>query len=471
MLFPDFSLIFWIHFFQLWKKQTPTFEPKMLTLLIILVSLTLILVAIIKFDIHPFLALFVGAIIYGLMMGMEPELIIKSISEGFGGVLGSVGLLILLGVILGTFLEKTGGAMVIAEKVLRWVGEKSVNLSLMLSSWILSIPVFGDSTIIMMNPIAKSLSAKSTLSYAATIVAVSLGAMASHSLVPPTPGPIATAGILGADLGQVIFYGGLVSLITLIPLLFFVQKWVSKIPLRPVIAANEKTIAKSDRPSFFSSLLPVLIPLTLIILASIANYPSKPLGEGAFIKAIQFLGTPVIALLIGAVLSFTLPKKFNRKLLSASGWVGEAILLSAPVILITGAGAVFGKMLQNSGVGDLVTSTMSDANWGIFLPFLIAFGLKTAQGSTTVAMITTASIVAPILGPLGLDSEIMKVFTCVAIGAGALGISHANDSGFWVVTQLSGMTTKQGNLSHSLGTLIAGITAIMTVYFLTLIVG
>jgi GntP family gluconate:H+ symporter len=443
----------------------------MLTLLIIGIALALILIAIIKFDIHPFLALFVGAIIYGLMMGMSPDLIVKSISDGFGGVLGSVGLLILLGVILGTFLEKTGGAMVIAEKVLKWVGEKSVNLSLMLSGWILSIPVFGDSTIIMLNPIAKSLSSKSGISYAATIVAVSLGAMASHSLVPPTPGPIATAGILGADLGQVIFYGGLVSLLTLIPLYIFVQKWVTKIPLKPVLVATDKEIKKEDRPKFISSLVPILVPLTLIIIASIANYPTKPLGESGLIKAIQFLGTPVIALLIGAILSFTLPKKFDRKLLSASGWVGEAILLAAPVILITGAGAVFGKMLQNSGVGDLVTSTMSDANWGIFLPFIIAFGLKTAQGSTTVAMITTASIIAPILGPLGLDSETMKVFTTIAIGAGALGISHANDSGFWVVTQLSGMSTKQGNLSHSLGTMIAGLTAITLVYVLSLVVG
>ncbi len=443
----------------------------MITFLIILIALALILTAIIKFDIHPFLALFIGAIIYGLMMGMSPELIIKSISEGFGGVMGSVGLLILLGVILGTFLEKTGGAMVIAEKTLKWVGEKSVNLSLMLSGWLLSVPVFGDSTIIMLNPIAKSLSSKSGISYAATIVAVSLGAMASHSLVPPTPGPIATAGILGADLGLVIFYGGLVSLITLIPLYIFVQKWVTKIPLKPVLIADEKEIRKEDRPKFISSLMPILIPLTLIIIASIANYPSKPLGEGSFIIAIQFLGTPVISLLIGAILSFTLPKKFDRKLLSSSGWIGESILLAAPVILITGAGAVFGKMLQNSGVGDLVTSSMSDANWGIFLPFLIAFGLKTAQGSTTVAMITTASIIAPILGPLGLDSETMKVLTTIAIGAGALAISHANDSGFWVVTQLSGMTTKQGNMSHSLGTIIAGVTAISIVYVLTLVVG
>jgi len=442
----------------------------MLTLLILLVALALILLAIVKYDIHPFLALFIGAIIYGLMMGMPTDLIVKSISEGFGGVMGSVGLLILLGVIMGTFLEKTGGAIVIADRILKWIGEKFVNLSLMLSGWVLSVPIFGDSTIIMMNPIAKSLASKSKISYAATIVALSLGAMASHALVPPTPGPIAAAAILGADLGQMIIWGLVVSLITLIPLYFFVNRVVVKIPLEPQLIADEKKLEKKEFPTFFNSLLPVIIPLILIILASIANYPTKPFGESGFTKVIQFIGSPVISLLIGAILSFTLPKKFDRKLLSSSGWVGESILLAAPVILITGAGSVFGKMLQNSGVGDLVTSNMSDANWGIFLPFLIAFALKTAQGSTTVAMITTASIIAPILGQLGLDSETMKVFTALAIGAGSLCISHANDSGFWVVTQLSGMSIKQGNMSHSLGTLIAGVTAIFLIFVLTLMV-
>jgi GntP family gluconate:H+ symporter len=432
--------------------------------------LGLILLAIVKYDIHPFLALFVGAIIYGLMMGMPTDLIIKSISEGFGGVMGSVGLLILLGVIMGTFLEKTGGAIVIANRILKWIGEKFVNLSLMLSGWVLSVPIFGDSTIIMMNPIAKSLASKSKISYAATIVALSLGAMASHALVPPTPGPIAAAAILGADLGQMIIWGLVVSLITLIPLYFFVNKFVVKIPLEPQLIADEQKLEKKELPTFFNSLLPVIIPLILIILASIANYPTKPFGESTYAQAIQFIGSPVISLLIGALLSFTLPKKFDRKLLSSSGWIGESILLAAPVILITGAGSVFGKMLQNSGVGDLVTSNMSDANWGIFLPFLIAFALKTAQGSTTVAMITTASIIAPILGQLGLDSETMKVFTALAIGAGSLCISHANDSGFWVVTQLSGMSIKQGNMSHSLGTLIAGVTAILLIFVLTLVV-
>ncbi|MCH6201005.1 GntP family permease [Aquiflexum sp. LQ15W] len=442
----------------------------MLTLLTILFALALILIAIVKYDIHPFLALFVGAILYGLLSGMPVDLILKSITEGFGGVLGSIGLLILLGVIMGTFLEKTGGALVIAEKILSWIGEKSVTVAMLLSGYILSIPVFGDSTFIMLNPISKSLSLKSKVPYAATTIAVALGATASHSLVPPTPGPIATAGILEADLGMIIFWGLIVSLITLIPSYFFIKRVCSKIPLEAKIAEVEvgKTIPKP--PTAFNSFLPVIVPLVLIILASIAKYPTQPFGENMFTTVILFVGSPVIALLIGAFLSFTLPAKFDRKLLSSSGWIGEAMLIAAPVILITGAGGVFGKMLQNSGIGDMVSANMSSANWGIFLPFLIAFALKTAQGSSTVAMITTASIIAPLLVSLGLDSETMRVFAALSIGAGAIAISHANDSFFWAVTQLSGLTIKQGNQTHSLGTLIMSVTAISVIYLITLFV-
>lgn len=440
----------------------------MLILFTILLALAVILTAIVKFDIHPFLALFVGAIFYGLISGMSHDLILRSISDGFGGVLGNIGLLILLGVIMGTFLEKTGGALVIAEKILSWIGQKSVTKAMLICGYILSIPVFGDSTFIMLNPISKSLSIKSKVPYAATAIAVALGATASHSLVPPTPGPIATAGILDADLGMIIFWGIIVSLTALIPAYFFIKKYVSKIPLEPILAEIDLTSVATKPPTATKSFLPVIVPLILIILASIAKYPSKPFGESEWVSIVEFVGSPVIALLLGAILSFSLPTKFDRKLLSASGWMGEAIQIAAPVILITGAGGVFGKMLQNSGIGDLVSANMSGASWGIFLPFLIAFSLKTAQGSSTVAMITTASIIAPLLVSLGLDSETMKVFTVLSIGAGAMAISHANDSFFWAVTQLSGMSIRQGNKTHSLGTLILSLTAISVIFLITL---
>ncbi len=443
----------------------------MILLFTILLALGVILVAIVKYDIHPFLALFVGSILFGLMTGMSGDLIIQSITDGFGGVLGNIGLLILFGVMMGTFLEKTGGALVIAERILNWIGQISITTAMMFCGYFLSIPVFADSTFIMLNPISKSLSKKGNIPYASTTIAIALGATASHSLVPPTPGPIATAGILGADLGMIIFWGVIVSLLTLIPAYIFIKQYVGKIPLQPQLAAIEAPKEKVKYPSAFSSFLPIIVPLILIIFASIAKYPTQPLGENTFTNIIQFIGNPVIALLIGAFLSFALPTKFDKKLLSSSGWVGEAILLAAPVILITGAGGVFGKMLQNSGIAELVTEHMSNASWGILLPFLIAFSLKTAQGSSTVAMITTASIIAPLLVPLGLDSESMRVFAVLATGAGAIAISHANDSFFWAVTQLSGMTIRQGNKSHSLGSLIISLTAISLIYLISSFMG
>lgn len=436
----------------------------MLTLLIVLFVLALIVIAIIRFDIHPFLALFVGAIGYGLLTGMSTKLILQSITDGFGGVMGKIGLVILLGVIIGTFLEKTGGALVIAQKILSWIGEKSVMLAMMVTGWFLSIPVFGDSAFVMLNPINKSLSFKSKVPFAATTVALTLGVTSSHSLVPPTPGPIATAGILGADLGMVIFWGVIVSSLALIPCFFFVKYYVSRFELTPQIAEVETTSRIKKYPSLGKSTLPIIFPLFLIVLASIANYPTHPLGENAFAEVIMFIGSPVIALLIGAFLSFVLPEKFDRKLLSSTGWIGDALITAAPIILITGAGGVFGMMLQNSGIEELVSANMANINWGLFLPFLMALALKTAQGSSTVAMITTASIVAPLLPVLGLDTEILRAFAVLAIGSGAIAISHANDSFFWVMTQMTGMNIKQGNQTHSLGTLILACTAIVIVY-------
>ncbi len=438
----------------------------MFILLMILIALAFIITAIIKFDIHPFLALFVGAIGYGLISGMPFELIIQSITDGFGGVIGKIGLVILLGVMIGTFLEKTGGALVIAQKVLSYIGEKSVILAMMITGWILSIPVFGDSAFIMLNPISKSLSFKAKVPYIATTIALTLGITASHSLVPPTPGPIATAGMLGADLGMVILWGTIISSIALIPCFYFAKYATTSINLVPKFAESDKAVIKKF-PSLGKSLLPILVPLFFIVMASIASYPTHPFGESKVVMVLLFIGNPVIALLLGAFMSFILPEKFDRQLLSSTGWIGDALVIAAPIILITGAGGVFGKMLQNSGIADIVSTNLSGANLGLLLPFIMALALKSAQGSSTVAMITTASVVAPLLTTLGLDTESLRVLATLAIGAGAVAISHANDSFFWVMTQMSGMNIKQGNQSHSLGTLILACSALSLIYLIS----
>nr|MBI1230351.1 GntP family permease [Cytophagales bacterium] len=432
----------------------------MFIFLAVLFALALILLAIIKFDIHPFIALFVGAILYGLVAGMPTDLILKSISDGFGGVLGRIGLLILFGVIIGTFLEKTGGAFVIAQKVLSWIGKKFVMLGMMITGYILSIPVFGDSAFIMLNPINKSLSHKGKLPFLATTVALTLGITATHSLVPPTPGPIAAAGILGADLGMIIFWGLIVSAVGLVPCYFYCKYVLSKFTLVPEFAEIEAVGTAKKYPSLGKSFMPVIIPLLLIVLASIAAYPTQPFGaDNVFTKVILFIGNPIIALLIGVFLSFSLPEKFDVKLLSSTGWFGEALLIAAPVILITGSGGVFGKMLENSGIADHVSATLLAGNYTLLLPFLMGFALKTAQGSSTVALVTTASIMVPLMATFGLDTEPLKVLTVLSIGAGAIAVSHANDSFFWAMTQLTGMEIKKGYLSHSIGTVILSFTA------------
>ncbi|MBE0674367.1 MAG: GntP family permease, partial [Bacteroidales bacterium] len=178
------------------------------------------------------------------------------------------------------------------------------------------------------------------------------------------------------------------------------------------------------------------------------------------------IGTPLVALLIGTVLAFRLPKKFDREMLSATGWVGKALLDASIIILITGAGGSFGMVLRNSGIADVIGSSLADINLSIWLPFILAAALKSAQGSSTVAIITTASIIAPLMASLGFDTPVDKALVVLSIGAGSMVVSHANDSIFWVVTQMSGMDVRTGYKLHTLGTLVIGITSITAIWLL-----
>ncbi|MDN5215219.1 GntP family permease [Fulvivirgaceae bacterium BMA12] len=439
----------------------------MILLLILIICLAFVVISIIRFDLHPFMALLLAAIGFGLLSGMSFDTILQSINDGFGGVLGKIGLIILFGVIIGSFLENSGGAMVLASRILRVIGEKSVHLAMMITGYIISIPVFADSGFIMLHPLNKSLSLKSKLPFAGTTAAMALGLTASHVMVPPTPGPVAAAGILGADLGKVIFFGLIVSVLSLFTCYIFARKYCDKVTVSNPIPAPAATELQQKAPGLFKSFLPVLVPIFLIILNSVAMFPTAPLGQGSLVNILGFIGNPAIALLIGVFLVMTLPERIDKKIISASGWLGKALLTAAPIILITGAGGIFGKVLQNSGIAELVSSQLGNTNLGLWLPFLLAAGLKTAQGSSTVALITTASIVAPLMPALGLESEIAKALGVLAIGAGSAVASHANDSFFWVLTQMTGMNIKEGNQVLSLGTIVFGTTAIIIISILS----
>ncbi len=430
---------------------------------LLVIAIVFIVLATSKLKLHPFLALLIAAFGYGILSRrMSLEEVVASINAGFGGTIGHIGIVILAGSIIGTFLEKSGGAARLAQRTVDLVGQKRVPMAMGIIGYIVSIPVFCDSGFILLAPLAKSLSSKARVPLAASAIALSLGLYATHTMVPPTPGPVAAAGVLDADLGRVIFFGLIVS----VPALLVSWLFSVKIAGRVRLAADEIPETDptpqmvSDGPSAIKSLAPILVPIVLILMRSICTFPDAPLVEGGLASVIDFVGQPVVALLVGVFLAFLLPAKLTTSMLSASGWIGEAVLAAATIIIITGCGGAFGKVLQNSHIADVVSQSLSDSSaWGLWLPFVLAAAIKTAQGSSTVAIITTAGIVAPMLDPLGLATPTGRAMAVVAIGAGSMVVSHVNDSYFWIVTQLCKMTVRQGYKLQTLGTLVQGVVA------------
>jgi len=442
--------------------------------ILLLLSIVFIILSTTRLKLHPFLSLLLAAFGYGILSGrMSLADVVASVNGGFGGTVGTIGIVILAGSIIGVFLEKSGGALNLAEQVLRLVGQKNVPLAMGIIGYIVSIPVFCDSGFVILAPLAKALSRRAKVSLAASAIALSLGLYSTHTMVPPTPGPIAAAGILNADLGLVILWGTLVALVALAAGWLFAIKYAAK----TIIAAESEPDGpvtperKVQGPSAAKAIVPILFPIVLIILRSVGAFPSHPFGEGTFAKVISFLGEPVVALLLGVLLAFLLPKRLSLDMLSPSGWVGEGVLAAATIIIITGCGGAFGKVLQNSGIADVIAGLLGEStSLSLLLPFVIAAGLKTAQGSSTVAIITTAGIIAPLLEALGLHGETARALTVIAIGAGAMVVSHANDSYFWVVTGVTKMTVKQGYKLQTLGTFIEGCAAAVTLWVISRIV-
>jgi GntP family gluconate:H+ symporter len=442
-----------------------------MVVIFLLISVVLIILLTAKLKLHPFIALFLVAIFYGLFAGMPLNEIVASVNQGFGDTLGKIGIIIVLGVIIGAFLENSGAAYSLAEKVLKIIGKNRVPAAMGIIGYIVSIPVFADSGFLLISPLNKSLTKKAKISLTGSAIALGLGLTATHTLVPPTPGPIAASGILNADLGLVLLWGLLISAIALIFGLLFATKYASKTYIDPNPEINEDEISKRliEAPGAFKSSLPIIAPMFLIVLKSVVNSFGKNVGE-SITQFISFIGEPVIALLIGMFLAFLLPNKLNKDMLSTTGWVGKSLRDASSIILITGAGGIFGKVLQNSGIASVIGVTLANVHLSIWLPFILAAAIKTAQGSSTVALITTASIMMPMMSTLGFVGEMEKAMVVIAIGAGSAVFSHANDSFFWVVTQLSGMDVKTGYRLFSLGTFILGTSAEVILFIFYLIV-
>lgn len=443
-------------------------------LILLFLAVVFIVVATTRLSLHPFLALLISAFGYGILCGrLSLEEVVQSVNTGFSSTIGYIGIVILAGAVIGTFLEKSGGAYKLAESTMKLVGKNNIPLSMGIIGYIVSIPVFCDSAFVILSPLGRALSRKAKISSAASAVALSLGLYATHTMVPPTPGPVAAAGLLGADLGLVILWGALVSIIALVAGWLFSVKYAKKVYINNDKHGQELEVEKisAEAPSALISVTPILLPIILIVLKSVGDLETQPFGDNIIADIIDFIGQPVVALLIGVFFSFQLPKKLTSEMLSASGWVGQAVIAAATIIIITGCGGAFGKVLENSGISEVVEGYLGQsAGLSIWLPFILAAALKTAQGSSTVAIITTAGIIAPLLGTLGLETPIARALAVVAIGAGSMVVSHANDSYFWVVTGLSGMSVKQGYKLQTLGTLVEGATAAVALWIISLIV-
>ncbi len=429
----------------------------------LLLVVALLVYGTVRFKLHPFLALLLGAILMGFLGQLPVSDLISALADGFGSTLGSIGIVIAAGSIIGEYLDRSGGAKVLANKILDTVGEKNAPLSMSLTGYIVSIPVFCDSGFIVLSALNKAISKRAKIPLTVLAVALASGLYATHVFVPPTPGPLAAAATLSADVGWVLILGLIVSLPVMAAALIWATTYCKNFSIDFDLTRDE-TSTSLQPPSFSSAIAPILTPIVLIALKSIAELPSAPFGEGVLFDLFVFAGNPIIALLAGVGLSLFMVKGGKDKLQET--WLEEGLKKAGIIILITGAGGAFGSVLRETELGEFASQFAEIGGLGILIPFLIAAFLKTAQGSSTVAIITAAAITAPLLVPLGFESAIGKALVVLAIGAGSLTVSHVNDSYFWVVAKFSEMDTSTALRTHTVATAIMGITGYITIQIL-----
>lgn len=436
-------------------------------LVLLLGAVVLIVIATGKYKVNAFFVLIGIAFLYGFAIRLPALDIVNYVKNGFGGTLTKIGIVIVAGTIMGKILEKTGAALTMTQAILKLVGKKRAPLAMNIIGYVVSIPVFCDSGYVILTPLNKALAKESGTSMAVMAVALATGLYATHTMVPPTPGPIAAAAALNADLGMVILFGMIAAIPAALSGWFWAIKVAKRYNIDPGVKESYSDIVGKygKLPNTFLSFLPIVLPIFLILMKSVAEFPSKPFGVGGFQHAMSFIGDPVVALILGVISSMLLVVR--RDLGTAfNEWMAEGIKDSAIILVITAAGGSFGEILAHSPITDFIKTNMANLSLGIFLPFIIAAALKTAQGSSTVAIVTTAGILAPMLGILGIS----PVLTVLAIGAGSMVVSHANDSYFWVVSQFSNMDTNTAYKVFTSATAVEGVVAIITIALLSLVV-
>ena len=451
------------------------------------IAIILMIVMISKLKVHPFLALMSISLVLAVVAGIDLSKIPAMIGVGFSGTFKSIGIVIIFGTIIGTVLEKTGAALKLADMVVKLVGQRRPELAMLIMGWVVGIPVFCDSGFVVLNSIREALYKKISASPVAMSVALSGGLYASHVFIPPTPGPIAAAGTLGlgGNLLLVIIMGTVISVPVLVAVYFFSKSIAKSVTISDkeadatITASYEELLNKFGKlPSGFLSIAPIIMPIIFMAVGSVIDVLAKQgmLDKAALLpKIFLFLGNPIIALAIGVIFCVFLLAE-TKKMKEFDHITNESLKIAGPILFITAAGGVLGNVITEAGFVNFIKENASTIKAiGIFFPFIISAVLKTAQGSSTVAIITTASIMGAfsadnsLMHTLGFTSEISAALCVMAIASGAMCVSHANDSYFWVVTNFSKMTADQGYRTQTAMTFIMGVVGMISVYILSLV--
>ncbi|WP_299576224.1 gluconate:H+ symporter [uncultured Sunxiuqinia sp.] len=412
-------------------------------------AILLLLFLVLKLKIHAFISLLIVSLVVGIVTGMDFTLIIKSMQDGMGNTLGFVATVVGLGAIFGQMLEASGGAESIAQSLLKHFGEKRASWALVLTGFIVAIPVFLDVGFIILIPIIYELTKqakRSVLYYAIPLLA---GLAVTHAFIPPTPGPVAVAEILDVQLGWIIVMGFIVGLPTAIIAGPVFGRYISqKIKVQAPDYFSERKVENNGQglPSFRSILWIIALPLLLIVASSVADvlHDKAILKNEGVYQSISLLGHPFTALIISTLLAIYvlgIKRGFNKE--QIMNLSNKALGPAGLIILVTGAGGVFKQILIDSGVGGMLAERLAESAMPpLVLAYLIAVVVRVVQGSATVSMITAAGIMAPLITVFDL-SQLDKALLVLAIAAGSTILSHVNDSGFWLVGKYLGMNEKE----------------------------
>ena len=446
-----------------------------ISLIVLAVCIALLIVMIVRWKIHPFFTMVIVAILGGFGFGLSPDTIIDTVSSGFGSTIGEIGIIIILGCVIGIILEETDGALVIGNTILKIAGRSKSKLAMAVTGFMISIPVFSDSAIVITSPVAKAVSARSGVPLMVLAGALNAGILATHAMVPPTPGPIAAAGTFGADLGIVILIGLCAAAAYAIVgsawanSKYMRQKYPHVAQIKDIAVAEEgEKLVLSDKeglPSAFLSFGCILIPVLMIF----ANSFGKMLlpENSPFLPWLAFIGSPVFALLVGVGIALLLnPSKLNKD--QVYQWFSAGVERSGFIIIACGAAGAFAAILGETGVGNYLGELIASTGLpSVFVPFIITALAYVAQGSATVASMTGAAITAPMIGALALNPAIATIAVC----AGATFATHANCSHFWVVTQMfDDMPLKEGFDLVTVQTALGSVAAIIVVWLLSLVI-